>query len=79
MSLAGNVEGSETTTALFVHFNKCSEEERARERLCVLRVVVFRFEAVITDIAGRNMFLEWFQTPRDDVSPGELQPGISRG
>ena len=69
---------AETTLSLFVHF-KCSEE-RKRERLCIVRVV-FRFEAVITlmIIAGLNMFLEWFQTRSDDVSPGRLQPGISRG
>ena len=46
-----------------------SAQKKERERLCIVRVV-FRFEAVITLIAGRNMFLEngFRRGERDDVS-----------
>ena len=58
MSLGRNVPGLDKNTVFI-----CSLQvlRRKKERLCIVRVrVVFRFEAVITLIAGRNMFLEWF-------------------
>ena len=77
MSLGGNVPGADNTVFI------CSLQvlRIKKEREALYCGVVFRFEAVITlrIIAGLNMFLEWFQTRSDDVSPGRLQPGISRG
>ena len=45
--------------SLYLFTSSAQKKKEREEELCIVRLV-FRFEAVIPLIAGRNMFLEWF-------------------